>query len=440
MQIDNILDRCLKSGADMADVYLINRNSLSLTVRDNEVESVTKAAPTGLAIRYFKDGKMAFAHSSDINETSVDSLIIKCAAFAGSLESDKYAVLPSGKLGNIDFDIYGPEHTRTSTDDKIAYLRRLEALALNYDPLINKSNGVTYEEEIITKELANTNGVRGKYDFSYYKIACSIVAEKAGEMYPGEGSLYVTHFDMLPSEEKIAENFASRAVRLIGGTPVEGGDYEIIFTPRAANSLLWGLEAALNGDSANKGTSFLAGKIGQKMAVESLTLIDDATRPRGIGSRPFDDEGSPSAKNILIENGILKGYLYDQKAALKAGAKSTAASRRDDYSSFPEIGITNFYIAPGNIKINDVIASCKKGIIVEETQGWGLQGVNGQYSAGINGTLVQNGKKIRPVAGVTIAAGSDEILNGIGAICDNITFFDNFASPAIMVKRMTVGG
>jgi PmbA protein len=112
---------------------------------------------------------------------------------------------------------------------------------------------------------------------------------------------------------------------------------------------------------------------------------------------------------------------------------------REDYSSMPEIRASNFYIEPGKDKVADVIASCKRGIIVEETAGWGLQGVSGQYSAGINGILVENGKKIRPVAGVTIAASADDILNGLGAICDDITYFDNINSPTLMVKRMTVG-
>jgi PmbA protein len=440
MQIDKIIDRCLKSGADMADVYLISRNSLNLSVRNSEVESVTRATPGGLAIRYYKDGKMAFAHSTQLDDAAIDLLISKCAALSGNIEADKFAVLPSAQPKTLDLDIFSPAQTKVSTEDKIAYLRNLESLALKFDPVIGKSNGVSYEEDILTRELANSKGVKANYDFTFYRVGLSIVAEKNGEMFPGEGSMFVTHFDMLPSPEKIVEIFASRAVRLIGGTPVAGGDYEIIFSPRGADSILWGLSAALNGDSVFKGTSFLSGKLGQKIAVDGLTLIDDPTRPKGIASRPFDDEGTQSAKNILIENGIVKGYLYDQKTALKAGAKSTGSSRRDDFSSFPEIGVSNFYIAPGKDKFEDVVASCKKGIIVEVTQGWGLQSVTGQYSAGINGTLVENGKRIRPVAGVTIAASADEILNGIGAICDNISFYDNMACPAIMVKRMTVGG
>jgi PmbA protein len=228
-------------------------------------------------------------------------------------------------------------------------------------------------------------------------------------------------------------------VRLVGGTTCESGDYEIIFVPRAVNSILYGLNSALNGDDAFKGESFLAGKAGQKIGVDSFSLYDDALKPRGIASRPFDDEGSVSRTNALIENGVLRGFLYDLKTAAKAKALTTGSSSREDYSSFPGISSSNFYIAAGRDKADDVIAACKKGIIVEETAGWGLNSVTGQYSAGINGILVENGKRIRPVAGVTIAASADDILNGIGAICDNQTFFDNFSSPTIMVKRMTVG-
>jgi len=146
-----------------------------------------------------------------------------------------------------------------------------------------------------------------------------------------------------------------------------------------------------------------------------------------------------SQKHALVDGGILRGFLYDSKTAAKAKAASTGSSRRNDYNAFPEIWPSNFYIAPGKDRSADVIASCKKGIIVEETQGWGLHSVTGQYSAGIVGILVRNDKRIRPVANVTIAAGADELLNGIGAICDDITFYDDFSSPTIMVKTMKVG-
>jgi PmbA protein len=408
-------------------------------VRNGEVETVMKSTPGGLAIRFYSAGKMAFAHSTDLSESSLDTIIGKLSALAKKTEADPFAALPGQQKYPQNLDIYDKSRIDKSTDDKINYLVELEKLALKYDPLISKSNGVYYSEGLVTKTLGNSKGVRVNFDSTYYRVGISVVVSKNGEMYPGEGSLFTRYYNDMPSPDKIVEHFASRAVRLIGGTPVESGEYEIIFTPRTVNSILEGLNYALNGENSLKSESFLADKMGQKIAVDKFSVYDDALKPRGIASRPADDEGTASQTNALIENGILKGFLYDLKTANKIKGRSTGSASRDDYSSFPVINSSNFFIASGSDKAADVIAACKKGIIVEETAGWGLHSVTGQYSAGINGILVENGKKIRPVAGVTIAASADDILNGIGAICDDLEFFDNFSSPTIMVKKMTVG-
>lgn len=437
--IDKILERCETAGAEMADLFNISSSTLSISVRDGNVETIKRATPGGLGIRFFTKGKMAFAHSTDQSESSIDAIIPRLSNMAQKTETDPYAAMPGPQDYNQDLDLYDGSQAGKSLEEKIEYLRILEDLALKYDPIITKSNGVTYEEYVTTRSLGNSKGVRSSYEATLYRVGISVVAAKRGEMYPGEGSMYVRHFNYLPQPHEIVKYFASRAVSLIGGTPVEPGDYEIIFTPESAGSICWGLNSALNGSNSYKGSSFLTGKLGKAVAAESFTVIDDAVRPGGVSSKPADDEGSACQKTILIENGILKNFLYDMKTAAKAKIKSTGSAFREDYSAAPAISYTNFYIAPGKEKLEDVIAACKKGIIVEQTQGWGLQSVTGQYSAGINGILVENGKRIRPVAGVTIAASSEEILNGIGAICDDIQFYWDMTSPSLMVKRMKVG-
>jgi PmbA protein len=436
--IDRILDKCLRAGADMAEVYYISHKTLSLAVRDGKVETVKKATPGGLAIRYYSGGKIAFAHTTDTSDKVIDKHIASLRNLAVKTGEDKFAILPSAQKYGPDLEINDTTYSDEALDAKIEYLQRLEQMAINFDPRISQSNSVWYEEYISTRSIVNTKGLNVSYDSTSYGVGVSVVASKDGQMYPGEGMLWVRRFGGLPTPEKIAEQFSGRAVRLIGGKPVESGDYEIIFAPKAANSILWGLSGALNGDNAMKGASFLEGKIGSKITSESLTLYDDQLMPQGIASRPADDEGVASMKLSLIEGGVLKGFMYDSRTAAKAKVVSTASAGKDDYSILPAINASNFYIAPGTTKVDDVISSCRKGIIVEETAGWGLQGVNGQYSAGINGILVIDGKKMRPVADVTIAGSADEILNGIGAICDDISYYDNFSSPSIFVKKMKV--
>lgn len=437
--IDMILRKCTRAGAGMAEVFHLSQKKLSMSVRDGKLEMIQKSTPGGLAVRFFSEGRVSFAHTTELSEPAIDNIIDKLTNLARKTEEDEFAGLPQPRALQGGLDIFDDSRINQPMEPKIEYLMELEKKAMNYDVLIEKSGGVWYEEISSTKTLANTNGLNAGYDSTIYKTGISVVASKKGEMYPGEGIVSARYFGDLPRPDEIVERFASRAVRLVGGTTVDGGDYEIIFTPDAANSILWGFCYALNGENAFKGASFLADKKGMKIASDALTLYDDALMTRGVASRPADDEGVPSQKHALIDRGILRGFLYDTKTAAKANTASTGSSSRDDYDSFPGIWPSNFYIAPGKDRAADVIASCKKGIIVEDTQGWGLHSVTGQYSAGIVGILVRNGKRIRPVANVTIAAGADELLNGIGAICDDITFYDDFNSPTIMVKSMKVG-
>lgn len=436
--ISRILDKCTRSGAEMAEVYHLTQNALSLTVRDGKVETINRSTPGGIAIRYLSSGKSAFSHTTDDSDASIDMLISRLSRLVKKTDQQEAATLTGSQEYPQAPDIYDPSFIDTPAEHKIDYLVKLEELALRHDPLIAKSSGVSFSQFNSRLRLVNSKGMDLDYRSTLYNVEMAIIARKGEEMFPGESSYSARHFKDLPSPETMAGQTASKAARLVGGTAVDSGDYEIIFTPDGAFSLLWGLSYACKGDDYLKGASYLTGKEGARIAVDNFSLIDDALMARGVASRPADAEGIASRKTAVIENGIFKTALYDSQTAAKAKTSSTGSASRADYSSYPEISPSNFYIVPGKAKVDDVVASCRKGIIVEGTQGWGLHSVTGQYSAGINGVLVLQGKRIRPVANVTIAASAEQIFQGIAAICDDITFYRRSNSPTILVKKMKV--
>jgi PmbA protein len=229
--IEKILDKCVNAGADSAEVFRVNRKVMSLTVRDGQVETIEKSTPGGLAIRYYKNNKTAFAHTTDLSEKSIEGMILKTKNMADKTEPDEFAILPGPGQYGRDLDIYSDTRANVAVDEKIAYLANLEKSGMDYDVLVDKSNGAWCREVLSELELVNSNG---------------------------EGSVSARHFDDLMSAEDIADKYVSRALRLVGGTTVSGGDYEIIFTPTAATSILWGLRYALNGEDALKGASLPA--------------------------------------------------------------------------------------------------------------------------------------------------------------------------------------
>jgi PmbA protein len=436
---ESILERCFDSGADQAEVFNLSQKRTSISVRDGQVETIEKSTPGGLAIRFFINGKSAFGHMTDLTDGAIKNLISKLRRLTNSVETDEFAILPKPGDDIGDLDVYDDSWINSPIDQKIEYLKKLETLGLNYDPLIKQAGWINYNEIVTTKTISNSHGINKSYDSTEYGIGCSLIAVKGDEKFSGETYMSARYFNDLPTAEEIVDKCASRAIRLIGGTEIESGDYEIIFTKGGAGSLLWGFNFALNGEEVIKGSSFLAGKLNQKIASEKLSLINDPTIKRGLASKPVDDEGVTSKKTVFVDNGILTGFMYDTKTAAKANTESTSSSSRENYNVNPGIWPSNFYFAPSDDKFEDVVASCKKGIIVEATHGWGLHSVTGNYSAGINGTLVRNGQRIKSVANVTIAGDAESILNGIGAVCDDITFHRQFNSPSIMIKSMKVG-
>ena len=437
--INRILNKCVRSGAMMAEVYSVTQKSMTIRVRNGKVEAISKSTPGGTAIRYYSAGRVAFAHTTDLSDNAIDKAIAKLSNLSKKTGQDPLATLAEPQAAETDLELYAPSFAEIATESKIDYLTELEDLALKYDPLIKQSNGMQYTETISTISLVNTNNVNLSYDSTMYDIAINLASANDNEMFPGEQVFSARNFEDLPSPEKMIDNVAGRAIRLLGGTPVEPGEYEIILAPSVSGAILWGMSFAICGDSYLRGASFFADKAGKKFADSKLSVYDDALMPRGYSSRPFDGEGTASKTNTIIENGVFKSALYDLKTAAKAEKVPTGSAEREHYNDFPEIWPSNLYIAAGNDRLDDVIASIKKGIVVEKSEGWGLNGITGQFSSGINGTLIRNGKRIKSVANVTLAASNDELFNGIDAICDDLTFNQHINMPSLMIKKMHVG-
>lgn len=437
--IKRILDKCLRSGAKMAEVYSLSKNAMYIRARDGKVDTIKKSTPGGVAVRYYSFDRLAFGHTTEISDKTIDKMISRLSKLSRKTGGEEFVNLPEPQAIPDNLDLYAPSYSELSTESKIDFLLGLEDIVLKYDPLIKQSNGTWYAEIISTVKLVNSNGVELEYNDTLYMVGIDAIAAKGDEKFPAEGDFSVRHFEDLPKPDEMVDKVAGKAIRLLGGTQIDSGDYEIILTGGATRSVLYGLLFALKGDDFIKGSSFLSGKEGEKFADSRLSLYDDAVMKRGVASRPFDDEGTGSKKITLIENGVLKSALYDMRTAARASKNSTGSALREDYNSFPAIGPSNFYISAGDSKFEEVVAACKKGIVVEDTQGWGLHSVTGQYSAGINGVLVRNGKRIKPVASVTLAGSSDEVLNGIGAICDDLSFYQDLNSPTIMIKKMRIG-
>jgi PmbA protein len=226
---------------------------------------------------------------------------------------------------------------------------------------------------------------------------------------------------------------------MLGACKVKTQRVPVIFDPQMAASFVGSLAGAVNGDMVFKKASFLTGKLGEKVAPESFTVVDDGLLSRGLGTSPFDGEGVATRCTRIVERGVLESYLYDTHTARKAG-KSTTGNASRGYSSLPSIGLNNFYLEAGAASPEEIIRGVKSGLYVTSMLGQGANLVTGDYSRGANGLWIENGELAYPVQEITVAGHMLEMLKAIDAIGDDLEFRGSVAAPTIRFAELAVSG
>jgi PmbA protein len=434
-----LAQRCLDKGADAAEVYFEIGRNLSLEVRKGEIETIKEAASYGAGLRVLVKGRLAFASTNDLGEKALNDTMARAITFAKVMTADPDNVLPDDKGVTEVGELYDPAIAGIPLEEKIGLAKKTEKLAMK-DPRITKSDGASYGEEEDEIIIANTNGLLKSYKSGGCGFGVSVVAEKGEQKSSGEESCQRRFYKDLKPAEEVAAKAAREAYDMLDPRPVKTQKAAVIFTPDVAYALLGGILRAVDGESVLQGASFLGKKLGQKIASELITLVDDGTRPKGMASEPFDGEGVPTQKRLIIEKGVLKGFMYNTIVAKRAGVKSTGNASRGGFTSLPGIGPHNIYVEAGAAKPEDIIKDTKVGFLVKEVTGYGINPVNGNFSGGASGFWVEDGKIAFPVKGLTIAGTADEILNGIDMVANDPDMNRRLTAPTFRIKLLQIGG
>jgi PmbA protein len=244
--------------------------------------------------------------------------------------------------------------------------------------------------------------------------------------------------ERLDAPEEIGQTAARRALRRLGARRVKTCEVPVIFDPDMAASLIRHIAGAAAGPSLYRGASFLVGKLGEQIASSAVTLVDDGTVPGALGSRPFDGEGLPVRRTVVVDKGVLTSYLLDTYTARKLGMASTHHAARD--GSGVTVGTTNFYLAAGSTDPRVLVASVKQGLYVTEFIGFGVNGVTGDYSRGAVGMWIDNGELAYPVEEITVAGNLLEMFRAIEGVGNDLVFRDRTAAPTVLISKMVVAG
>jgi len=331
---EKLVQEALSMGADAAEVYLETGRNLSIQVQDGELETIEEAATAGVGFRVVVGGRMGFSHCNDLSDASLKNTLKMAIEFAQLTTSDAHNELPADSDFTPVEGLYDPEIAMVPMETKIQLAKDLEKMAMK-DHRITKSSGASWNEGEGEVFIANSNGLSKNYKSAGCGIYVSVVAEKDEQKNTGgEGCSRRFYADLLPLEE-IAEKASRQAWEMLDPVMIPTQRAAVIFDPDVAGSLLGGVIAALNGERVSQGASFLKDKMNQSFASELLTMVDDGTRPRAMGSAPFDGEGVPTQKRTLVEKGVVRGFIYNTIAAKRAGTESTGNASRGGFTSLP---------------------------------------------------------------------------------------------------------
>ena len=435
--------RAMKGGATAAEVVVRDGSEFSTTVRLGEVETLKESGSRSIGVRVFFGLRSASTWSSDFSSQGIDAMIRGALNLAKITSEDPFSGVPDqDQLGSIktDLDLYYEDVYSLSTADRIDYARRAEKAATGADARIHNSDGGSFDAATGTKVLANSHGFVGDYQRSYCSVSAVPIAQQEGSSMQRDYWFSVARtLQKLDSPEAVGLEAARRTVRRLGARKVKTQRVPIIFDPLVAGSLIGHIFEAVNGDSVYRGASFLAGKLGDQVAGSNITVIDDGTIVGGFGSSPFDAEGVPTRRTVVVEKGVLKSYLLNTYTAKKLKMQTTGNASRG-LAGTPGIGAGNFFMEPGERAPKDMIADIKDGFYVTEFLGFGVNLVTGDFSRGAGGLWIQNGELTFPVEEVTVAGNLKDMLNSIAEIGNDLEFRGSVACPTIRIDGMTVAG
>jgi PmbA protein len=439
--LTDLLEQARKRGATAADAFVVEDQAFSAQVRLGQVDTVKHAREQHLALRVFVGRSVAAASTSDLSPDSTARLVEEAVALARITADDELAGLPEpADLCDAvpDLGLSDPAGHALSPEEKIELARRAEAAALAADPRITNSEGGDFSDRRARYTYASSGGFAGGYDTSSFSLSVSPVATQDGEMQRDSWYHVTRQRARLDAPEEIGRVAARRALRRLGARRVKTVEAPVIFDPDTAASLLRHIAGAASGPSLYRGASFLVGKLGARIAAPTVTIVDDGTRAGALGSRPFDGEGLPVRRTVLVEGGVLRSYLLDTYTGRKLGLPSTHHAARD--GSGVTVSTTNLYLAAGDTDPAELIASVKSGLYVTELIGFGVNGVTGDYSRGAVGLWIENGELAYPVEELTVAGNLLEMLQAVEGVGNDLVFRDRTCAPTVLIGRMAIAG
>lgn len=434
-----------RAGADHAEVFVRDVVELTARVRLGEPELIQQAGSRELGLRVLRGGRRAVTATSDLRREALEALCAETVTLADLAEVDECALPPDPALlakEVPDLDLYDPRLAEVDVPWALRQAIAAESAARKHDRVTN-SEGASWSRGLSASAFATSGGFVGGFRGSYASLGVEVLADdttdpsspknRNGSWWTGARFL-----GALEPAEAVGLEAARRAVMMIGSRKIETQECAVVFDPEMARVIVGLLVSVANGSAFWRKASYLLGREGEVVASPLVTIVDDPLIPRAPGSRPFDGDGLPTRRNLVVERGVLCPVLCDVYSARKLGRQSGTSSRAVGGSAGPTT--SNLIMQAGSMSRQELIRSTQKGLYVTHLMGFGFNPVTGDFSRGAQGFWIEGGELAFPVSEVTIAANFDEILKRIDAVADDLQMRSAIAAPAFRVSQMTIAG
>ncbi len=431
-----------QAGIDPAEAYISQSDSFQVMTQNQEVINYTANTTGGVGFRGMLNGKMGYSSTEAIDEDAVEQLVHGVRDSALLSEDDAEQFIFSGTEKEPAFHEVNPEIESLSPEQKISFALQMEKTAQSYDERIKQVGDTTVFTDTGSVRIVNSYGLDKQYAANAFGAYIQPIA-KDGESTAVGAGMRMTR-DLTDADAKaIADEASEEAVSMLHAEQMVSGMYPVVILNRTMCDLLQVFGDSFSAETAQEDKSLLKGKLGQRVAAECVSIVDDPLLPGGMSSRPFDDEGVPSRRHVVVDKGEFKLFLQSLKTAKKDGVPTTGNAHKARYGSVVRVAPTNFFMEKGEKSLDELLAQMGDGVLITDLAGLhaGANGVSGDFSLLAKGYRIKSGKKAGPVEQITLAGNFLDMLKSIEAVGSDLRFpMGGYGAPSVYVGKLSVAG
>jgi PmbA protein len=430
------------STVDASEIYTESRQYIEIQAKNQEVDFLQKSSEIGVAVRLEKDGRIGFGYINDLSRGELERVVAQSYNSLQNVEPKHPQFLPELKsvsseprLNQFDEALSG-----RSLTDKISQALLIERSALDCDKRIKQVRNATYQEEERNVLIWNSHAGNISSKQTLCQAHLMVVAGDESEQEASWNIGFSPYFDKLDCKA-VAEEAAKEAIGRLQAGSISTGQYPAVLDRSVIAAFMGILAPSFLGESVQRKKSQLMGKLKKKIYADNVTIVDDGLLDGGMMSSPFDGEGFPSQKTVVVSEGILNNYLYDTSSGRIDGMSSTGNSMRSGFKEAPHPGTRNLYLKAGTLEPPALYDSIENGVAIHDVIGMHTANpITGDFSVGASGYLIRNGKRAQAIRGFAISGNLHHIFSSVEAVGSDLKFYGSVGAPSVRVNQLTVGG